>query len=144
MIWKQQFTPDGLNKLIRSTLAEHLDIKFTESGNDFLKATMPVDKRTVQPLGLLHGGASSALAETIGSVASVMCLDDFPKHSSVGVEINANHLRKVTSGVVTATARPVRLGRKIHVWNIDIHDEPGNLICVSRLTCMIVSTAKDE
>jgi 1,4-dihydroxy-2-naphthoyl-CoA hydrolase len=144
MIWKQQFTPGGLNKLVHSTLAEHLGIEFTESGDDFLKATMPVDKRTVQPMGLLHGGASTALSETIGSVASVMCLEDFPKHSSVGVEINANHLRQVTSGHVTATARPVRLGRKIHVWNIEINDESGNLVCVSRLTCMIVSTGRDE
>ncbi|MFK7806282.1 MAG: hotdog fold thioesterase [Saprospiraceae bacterium] len=138
MIWKQPATLEGLNNINANTLVEHLGIQWTEIGEDYLKATMPVDKRTHQPLGLLHGGASAALAETMGSVAGMLMLEDISTHSVVGLEINANHLKGVRSGFVTGTVRPVRVGRNIHVWNIEIHNEEGKLICVSRLTLSVI------
>ncbi len=137
-LWKRPFTIEGLNSLSANTMLEHLDIRFTEFGDDYLRATMPVDQRTVQPLGLLHGGASVSLAETIGSVASVLCTTPEESSGVVGIEINANHLRSVRKGRVTATCRPIRIGRKLHVWNIEIHDEQDKLICVSRLTTMVL------
>ena len=140
MIWKHTPTLEGINATSKNTLAERLGIEFTTIGDDFLTAKMPVDHRTVQPMGLLHGGASVALAETLGSVASVLCIDDLTKLMPVGVEINANHLRSATSGFVYGTARPLRLGRTLHVWNIEIQDEAGKLVCVSRLTVAVVST----
>ncbi|MCO6477872.1 MAG: hotdog fold thioesterase, partial [Phaeodactylibacter sp.] len=99
---------------------------------------MPVDHRTVQPMGLLHGGASCVLAETLGSVASILCVEDMDKETVVGVEINANHLRPATKGVVKGRVSPVRIGRRLHVWNIEIKDEAGRLICVSRITIAVV------
>ncbi|MEL6276006.1 MAG: hotdog fold thioesterase, partial [Bacteroidota bacterium] len=105
----------------------------------YLVAEMPVDHRTVQPMRLLHGGASVALAETLGSVASLLCVEDITKKAPVGIEINANHLRSVREGgKVTGTARPIRIGRSIHVWQIDIKDERDRLVCTSRLTTMVV------
>jgi len=138
IIWKQQFTIEGINALSVNTLNENLGIEFIEIGDDYLIGKMPVDNRTIQPLGLLHGGASASLAETIGSVASALCLEDLERKSTVGLEINANHLIGVRSGYVYGKARPVRLGRNIHVWNIEIRDEEANLVCVSRLTLAIV------
>lgn len=138
MIWKQDFTIETLNQTGRQTMVEHLGIEFTEAGDDYLRARMPVDHRTVQPMRILHGGASVVLAETVGSVASVLCLEDMGKQSAVGVEINANHLRQATRGYVYGTVRPVRVGRTMHVWNIEIHDESERLICVSRLTMAII------
>ncbi len=116
-------------------MGTHLGIEVTEIGDDFIKATMPVDHRTHQPFGLLHGGASCVLAETLGSIASTLCIDP-SKEMAVGVEINANHLRSVRSGHVEGTVRPVHIGRTIHVWNIEIK-AGEKLICVSRLTCAI-------
>lgn len=139
-IWKQSFTLEQLNALSKSTLVENLGIEFTDFGDDFVTAKMPVDHRTVQPMRLLHGGASAALAETLGSVASVLCLEDGSKSMPVGVEINANHLRSATKGFVYGTARAFRLGRTLHVWGIEITDEAGKLICVSRLTIAIVTS----
>lgn len=138
MIWKQPFTIETLNIFNANTLGEALGIEFTEFGPDFLTARMPVDNRTVQPMRLLHGGASAALAETLGSVASFLCIEDINKHSAVGVEINANHLSAARNGFVYGTVRPFRLGRSIHVWGIEIKDENGKLICVSRLTIAII------
>ena len=138
MIWKQEFTLEGINNISKNTLVEHLDIRFTEIGDDYLKATMPVDHRTHQPFGLLHGGASVALAETIGSVAGMLCLEDSAKNGVVGLEINANHLKGVRSGLVTGTVEPIRIGRNIHVWQIKIRDEANNLTCVSRLTLSVI------
>ncbi len=137
-IWKQSFTIDTLNTISQRTLVENLGIEFTDFGDDFLTAKMPVDDRTVQPMRLLHGGASAALAETLGSVASVLCLEDTNQAMPVGVELNANHLRSATKGYVYGTTRPFRLGRNLHVWGIEIVDEDGKLICVSRLTIAIV------
>ncbi len=138
MIWKQNVDLNVLNQFSPNTLVGHLDIQFSAFGDDFLQATMPVDERTRQPLGLLHGGASVSLAETIGSVASTMCLEDLSKFAAVGLEINANHLKSAKKGRVTGTCRPIRIGRSIHVWNIEIHDDENNLVCVSRLTMAII------
>ncbi|MEM1219869.1 MAG: hotdog fold thioesterase [Bacteroidota bacterium] len=136
-IWKQPFTLEGLNNTSKNTLVEHLDIEYTDFGPDFLVATMPVDHRTKQPAGLLHGGASVVLAESVGSVASFLCLESMEK-MAVGLEINATHLRAVRSGLVTAVCRPARVGRSVHVWNIEISDDQGRLSCVSRLTVSII------
>jgi 1,4-dihydroxy-2-naphthoyl-CoA hydrolase len=125
-----------LNQSSRNTLAEHLGIEFVELGADCLTARMPVDRRTHQPAGILHGGASVALAETVGSVAAGLCLDPNKKRI-VGLEINANHVRPVRSGWVTGLARPLHLGRRTQVWEIRIHNEEDRLVCVSRLTVAV-------
>lgn len=136
-IWKGEITKHMVNDLNKNTLGEFFGIEFTEIGTDYLKATMPVNERNKQPFGLLHGGASVALAETIGSVAS-WCVVNRDLFMGVGVEINANHIKSVTEGIVTATCSPVKIGGKIHIWDIRIHDEHNELCCVSRFTCMIV------
>ena len=127
---------DELNALSRDTAIVALGIVFTEVGPDFLRATMPVDARTRQPYGLLHGGASVVLAETLGSSAGNLCVGD--DAMVVGIEINANHLGAVREGLVTGTARPLHVGRSTHVWDIRIEDEAGRLACVSRLTLAVV------
>jgi 1,4-dihydroxy-2-naphthoyl-CoA hydrolase len=137
-IWKQDFTLEGLDAAQESNMAGHLGIKFTEMGDNFLIAKMPVDERTMQPMGLLHGGASCVLSETLGSVASILCVDDMAKQTIVGVEINANHLSSARSGFVYGTVKPIRIGRTMMVWNTEIHDEQGKLLCVSRLTVAVV------
>ena len=118
-------------------MVEHLGIEFTAVGEDYLEATMPVDKRTHQPIGLLHGGASVALAETLGSVGANYCVDP-EKQYCVGLEINANHIRSVRSGYVKGTARPVHLGKRTHVWEIRIVNEQNELVCVSRITMAVL------
>lgn len=121
----------------KGTMGEHIGIEWVELGNDFLKAKMPVDHRTKQPYGLLHGGASCVLAETIGSVASAMVID----HASfqcVGLEINANHIHSATAGFVTGIATPLHLGRSTHVWDIKIYNENEKMVCVARLTVAII------
>lgn len=138
MIWKQDFNLAGLNQSSHQTLAENLGIEYTEIGDDYIVASMPVDNRTVQPMRLLHGGASAALAETLGSVAGLMCLADIGTQTIVGTEISCSHLRPATSGQVYGKVSPIKLGRQLQVWNIDITDEAGKLICVSRLTIMVV------
>lgn len=138
MIWKFKPSIDALNQIGANTLVHHLGIKVIEIGNDYIKATMPVDHRTRQPMGLLHGGASVALSESMGSFASVLMVGDPAKSPVVGLEINANHLKSVREGYVTATTSPIRIGRKIHVWNTEIHDQAGQLICTSRLTVMVL------
>jgi 1,4-dihydroxy-2-naphthoyl-CoA hydrolase len=120
-----------------NTLAEWLGIRVTEIGPDYLRATMPVNSHTHQPQGILHGGASVALAETVGSLAANLCVD-LTKYVCVGQEINANHLRPVASGLVTGTARPYHVGSKSQVWGIEIRDENDKLVCVSRLTMAVV------
>jgi 1,4-dihydroxy-2-naphthoyl-CoA hydrolase len=136
-IWVRQPTLEALNALCRGTMMEHLDIRFTEVGEDFVAATMPVDARTHQPFGLLHGGASAALAETLGSAAANFCCDP-TTHYAVGLEINANHLRAVRSGIVTGIGRALHLGRRTQVWEMRITDDAGRLVCVSRLTLAVV------
>ena len=130
-------TIEHLNPLGRNTMGEHLGIEFTEIGEDYLKARMPVDHRTHQPYGLLHGGASVALAETLGSVAAAFVVNK-EKYDCVGLEINANHVRGVRDGFVTGTARPIHLGKTTHVWDIRIHDDHNKLVCISRLTVAIL------
>ena len=122
-------------------MVEHLGIEFTEVGHDFISARMPVDHRTVQPMGLLHGGASLALAETLGSVASTM-IADLNKYACVGLEINANHVRSAKSGFVIGKAMPIHIGKKTHVWDIRISNEENQLICVSRLTVAVIEKKK--
>jgi 1,4-dihydroxy-2-naphthoyl-CoA hydrolase len=136
-IWRVQATPEQLRERSRNTLAEWLDIRVTEIGPDYLRATMPVNSRTHQPQGILHGGASVALAETVGSLAANLCVD-VTKYVCVGQEINANHLRPASSGLVTGTARPYHVGSKSQVWGIEIRDENDKLVCVSRITMAVV------
>ncbi len=125
------------NAVRQGTLIEHLGIVITEAGDDWLRATMPVDARTKQPFGLLHGGASVVLAETLGSMAGGYCVDPATQ-MVVGLEINANHLRAVREGTVTGTARALHVGRSTQVWEIRIEDEAGRPVCVSRLTLAVV------
>jgi 1,4-dihydroxy-2-naphthoyl-CoA hydrolase len=129
-------TLDDLNALSHGTAMAVLGIVFTEIGPDFVRATMPVDARTHQPYGLLHGGASVLLAETLGSTAGNLCVE--PGERCVGIEINANHLNAVREGQVTGTARPLHVGRRTQVWEIRIEDDLGRLACVSRLTLAVV------
>ena len=136
-IWQRKVSLEELQHLRRNTMVEHLDINLTEIGPDYLRATMPVDRRTVQTMGILHGGASVVLAETIGSLAANLCVDATAQ-ACVGQEINANHLRPVASGRVTGTARPIHLGTRSQVWQIEIRDERERLVCISRLTMAII------
>jgi len=140
MVFRAPVQIDDLNRLSQGTLIEHLGIVFTAAGPDWVQATMPVDARTRQPYGLLHGGASVVLAETLGSSAGNLCLDT-SRQQAVGLEINANHLRAVREGMVTGTARAVHVGRSTQVWDIRIEDERGRLVCVSRLTLAVVPMA---
>jgi 1,4-dihydroxy-2-naphthoyl-CoA hydrolase len=139
-IWKSQQTLEALNATRDNTLVAHLDIVFSEIGDDFLRATMPVDERTRQPYGLLHGGASVVLAETLGSTGASMCVDP-SKYVCLGQEINANHVRGVRRGRVTGTARPVHLGGRTQVWSIDIVNDSQELVCISRLTIAVVGSS---
>ncbi|AKC86631.1 hotdog fold thioesterase [Pseudoxanthomonas suwonensis] len=140
MAFRAPVSLDALNQLSRGTLIEHLGIVFTAAGEDWLQATMPVEPRTRQPYGLLHGGASVVLAETLGSSAGNLCLDT-RECMAVGLEINANHLRAVREGTVTGTARALHVGRTTQVWDIRIEDARGRAVCVSRLTLAVVPVA---
>ncbi|MDK8263461.1 hotdog fold thioesterase [Pseudomonas oryzihabitans] len=141
-IWQTLPDPADLERALENTLAEHLDMRIEAWDDSSLTASMVVDRRTHQPMGLLHGGASVALAETVGSIASMLCVDR-SRFYCVGQEINANHLRGVRSGRVTAVARPLHLGRSSHVWDIRLSDEEGRLTCVSRLTVAVVALQRD-
>ncbi len=136
-IWHAAPTPEFLTERGSKSLPGHLGIRITEIGPDYLRATMPVTEHTHQPYGLLHGGASVALAETAGSIAAMLCVDT-EQYLVLGQEINANHVRAVSSGTVTATARPFHIGARSHVWSIEIRDESDRLVCVSRLTMAVV------
>jgi len=135
-LFRRDTTLDALNALSRDTAITALGVVFTEIGPDYLRATMPVDTRTLQPYGLLHGGASVLLAETLGSSAGNLCVDD--DAMCVGIEINANHLAPARDGIVVGTARPLHVGRSTQVWEIRIEDTSGRLVCVSRLTLAVV------
>ena len=137
MIWKIFPDLDTINNFNQNTLVSHLGIEITEVGLDFVKAKMPVDQRTKQPMGLLHGGASLVLSESMGSMASWLVSGDSNAHI-VGVEINANHLKSVSAGYVISITKPVKLGKTLHNWNTEIFDENELLLCVSRLTVMII------
>jgi 1,4-dihydroxy-2-naphthoyl-CoA hydrolase len=140
-IWFDNPTLEQVNSIKTNTLAEAIDINITEIGNDYLVGTMPVDKRTKQPFGLLHGGASVALAETLGSIASWLVVNP-ELFIAVGIEINANHVKAVTQGLVTGICRPVHVKGKTHVWDIRIYNEAKELTCISRFTSAIVSKEK--
>lgn len=137
MIWFSDFSPEALNNRPKNHMGALLDIQFTKIEEDTLTATMPVDERTHQPAGILHGGASVVLAETLGSIASFMCIDP-EKYYAVGLEINANHLRPVKSGLVTGICKPLHIGAKTHVWEIKIYNDKGKMNCISRLTVAIL------
>ncbi|MEO5942548.1 MAG: hotdog fold thioesterase [Ferruginibacter sp.] len=138
IIWfNKELRLEDMQTLTPATMGTHLGMEWVELGPDFLKMRMPVDERTKQPYGLLHGGASCALAETVGSIASHLVMDA-EKFICVGLEINANHLRSAKDGFVTATATPLHLGNSTHVWDIKIQDDGERLICVSRLTVAIL------
>ena len=138
VIW---FNPElslaDLLPLGKGTMGEHLGIEWVELGDDFIKARMPVDHRTKQPFGLLHGGVSVVLAESLGSIGAYYASPE--GHNAVGLDINANHLRAATSGWVTGTARPVHLGRTTHVWQIEMVNDAGEMTCISRLTMAILT-----
>ena len=142
-IWYEDFTIENVKTLRNNALNNHLGIEFLEIGSDFILAKMPVDDRTRQSRGMLHGGASCVLAESLGSIASNLCIN-MRKQKAVGLEINANHLRPVFKGFVTGKATPINVGKSIHVWNIDISNESGKLNCISRLTTAIVDLNEEE
>ncbi|KAF1712265.1 thioesterase [Pseudoxanthomonas kalamensis DSM 18571] len=131
---------DAINARAEHSLVRHLGIVITEAGEDWLRGTMPVDARTVQPYGILHGGASVVLAETLGSMAGNLCVDT-RKEMVVGLEINANHVRSVRSGTVTGTSRALHIGRSTQLWDIRIENEDGKTVCISRLTLAVVARA---
>ena len=135
-IWKQDISLQALTAASANTAVSHLGIEFVEVGDDFLVARVPVNRQTCQPYGLLHGGVSVALAETLGSIGAAYCV---PAGTRVGgLEVNANHLRGVSQGWVTATARPVHLGRRTQVWQIELRDDAGKAVCASRLTMAVL------
>jgi uncharacterized protein (TIGR00369 family) len=136
-LWHGAHTCDALNAHSRGTMVEHLDIRFTEIGADYLCATMPVDARTRQPMGLLHGGASVVLAETLGSTGATLCVDP-DQYQCVGLDINANHVGAARGGVVTGTTRPFHIGGRTQVWSIEVVNEAQKLICVARLTVAVI------
>lgn len=137
-IWfNKSITLDGIKDFGKETMADYLGMQWVEIGEDFLKLSMPVNEKTKQPYGILHGGASCALAETIGSVASALVIDR-EKNICVGLEINANHVRSAKGGIVTGHCIPLHLGRSTHVWDIKIYDDTEKLICISRLTVAIL------
>ncbi len=138
MIWKQPVNLEIINQMGQNTLVSHLGIEYIEVGDNYIEARMPVDHRTHQPLGLLHGGASCALAETMGSVAGMLCLEDVTRQAVVGLEINASHMNSVRSGYVYARAVPLKIGRRFQFWEIQIRDERDRKVCVSRLTLAVV------
>lgn len=135
-IWKQTTDLERINAWNRGCLVEHLGMRVTQIGDDWLRGTMPVDARTKQPFGLLHGGASVALAESLGSLAGNLCIE--ASEMAVGLDINANHVRAVTDGEVTGTARAVHVGRTTQVWEIRIEDVRARLVCIARLTLAVV------
>jgi 1,4-dihydroxy-2-naphthoyl-CoA hydrolase len=140
-IWKQSTELARINGWSRDTMMQTLGIVFTEVGDDWVRGTMPVDHRTHQPFGLLHGGASVVLAETLGSTAAMLTLDP-ELEVAVGLDINANHIRGVRAGLVTGTARAAHLGRTTQVWEIRIENEEGALVCLSRITMAVIPTRR--
>jgi len=137
-IWFQPYTLDGVQKRALGTMVEHIGILITEVGDNFLSGTMPVDHRTVQPMGMLHGGASVALAETLGSFAANLVIDP-QKQYCVGLDINANHIRAAKTGLVNGIAKPLHLGSTTQVWSIEIKDEEEKIVCISRITMAVLN-----
>ena len=140
-IWVSTTTPERINARSQGTMLAHLGIEFLEIGEDSLTARMPVDERTVQPAGILHGGASATLAETLGTMAASLCVERAQK-MCVGLEINANHVRSVRSGFVTGVATPIHIGRSTQIWQIRITDDGDKLVCISRITLAVLDVVK--
>jgi 1,4-dihydroxy-2-naphthoyl-CoA hydrolase len=137
-IWKHPVTIEGLQNMSHDTMVSFLEIEFTEIGNDYIIAKMPVSHKTVQPMRILHGGASVVLAETLGSVASTLLIEDLTVHQPVGLEINANHIRSAHEGsFVVGKVNPIHIGRTTHIWNIEIRNSDDKIVCVSRLTMAV-------
>ena len=136
-IWFKPYTIADIQWMLNDNMCETIGIEITELTPDSIKGRMPVDKRTVQPMKILHGGASVALAESLGSVGSNLIVDN-SKYVCVGLDINANHLRPASSGFVYGEAKPIHIGKKTHVWSIEIKDEKGKMVCISRLTMAVV------
>jgi 1,4-dihydroxy-2-naphthoyl-CoA hydrolase len=136
-IFKAEVTLEMLNKMSVNTMLQHIGIQFTKVGNGTIEARMPVDHRTHQPFGILHGGASVALAETLGSIAAMCCLDASTQYC-VGLDINANHIKSVREGFVVGVVKPIHVGKKTHVWEIKISTEKEELVCISRITMAIL------
>lgn len=136
-IWFDAVEPAQVQGLVAGNMLEHLGMTFTRVGPDYLQATMPVDRRTKQPFGILHGGASVVLAETLGSVGANLCVDPSEK-MCVGLDLSSNHIREISDGSVTGTARPLHLGGRTHVWEIKIEDEEGRLVNTTRLTLLVL------
>jgi 1,4-dihydroxy-2-naphthoyl-CoA hydrolase len=137
MLWYKNYTIDDLQKFIPNTILEHIGIEITELTDNSVSGKMPVDRRTMQPAGILHGGSSVVLAESLGSIASVLVINQ-EKQICVGLEINANHVRPVSKGFVYGTATPIHIGGKTHIWEIKIVNEQGKLVCISRLTMALL------
>ncbi len=140
-IWITPINLEEINRRAKNSLSDHLGIEFTEIGDDHLTATMPIDARTLQPMGIMHGGASAALAETVASAAANYCVDQTTK-VCVGLDLNINHIRTVRIGTVTAVARPFHLGKSTQVWEIKIYNEKRDLVSVARLTMAIIPHIK--
>ena len=138
MIWAKKISLDEIDAFLKNSIEEQLGIKIVEVGDDYIKATMPVDHRTRQPFGILHGGASVVLAESLGSFASYLIIKS-EDQIGAGIEVNANHIRSVSEGIVTGIVRPIHLGNQLHVWEIKIRDKKNKLVCISRLTVAILN-----
>lgn len=137
-MFKSHLTLNNIQELGNGTMTEHLGIEYLELGEDYLTARMPVDHRTRQPYGILHGGASVVLAESLGSIASALCVDNPAVQRPVGLEINANHIRPVSEGWVYGKVQAIHVGRRTHIWQIEITNEAGKMVCVSRITVAII------
>lgn len=140
-IWKNKPTIEILQQMSKGNMLTHIGIEFIEVGDDFIKAKMPVDYRTHQPLGLLHGGASVVLAESLGSSAGSFCVNT-PDEYVVGIEINANHIKSVRSGFVIGIAQPIHIGKHTHIWSVKIKNEQEQLVCISRITLQVLQSKK--
>jgi len=137
-MWFKNFTVEELNSRPKNHIGALLGIEFTQIGENFIEGTMPVDERTHQPAGILHGGASVVLAETLGSIASYMIIDP-EKYVAVGLEVNANHLRPVKTGLVKGVCTPIHIGAKTHIWDIKLYNNRGKMSCISRLTVAVIN-----
>ena len=140
-MWKNEVTLSVINEMCKDTIHTTLGIEITEIGKDYLKGRMPVDSRTVQPMRILHGGANVVLAESLGSIASLLMIN-YEEEIAVGLDVNANHIRSVDSGYVYGVAKPINIGKKVHVWEIKITDQQDQLSCISRLTVSILPKKK--
>ncbi|MBA3971389.1 MAG: hotdog fold thioesterase [Bacteroidetes bacterium] len=141
-IWFKPYTIKDIQWMLKDNMCEAIGIEITEITPESIKGQMPVDHRTVQPMKILHGGASVALAETLGSIASNLIVDN-SKYACVGLDINANHLRPASSGFVTGEAKAIHIGKKTHVWSIEIKNEQGKMVCISRLTMAVIEISSE-